>query len=460
MAPPKKKEAPVEVALVTIETGPDSLMEFRKANDSIGLRVVEGQFSLLSRKLYNVFISTAQKQQRPGVNAPIDEPSAESYFWIALQDVVKDTRYNSNDYETLKEHANELQNIRVAAESEKMWTSERLLSGVKIYNSKGLKNKGGTVWLGFSFPPEVMQMVLKPTIYTKFSLWYQTQMRTASSLALYEICRRYASSPSHLTHRDHWNRWYYTVTGTASSDTNVPEYKYFKRDHVLKSIAEINAITDIEVELLEFRDGRKVIDLQFKVYLKAQSTFELSSAPIINMALLERIVALGVSKDEATAIYTAYDENVVLAHLNLVESRQKNARISPVESAAAYFKTAIKKGYASGKALEPEPEKPAPPKPPPAAAPKKKKGIRERFMFARANDALVHYHKLSTEQQTKTFAEFSKSADKSLKPYLKKGLAMTMVSNAFGDWLASNLWGQPTDSQILDFLESESDEAA
>ena len=115
MAPPKKKEAPVEVALVTIETGPDSLMEFRKANDSIGLRVVEGQFSLLSRKLYNVFISTAQKQQRPGVNAPIDEPSAESYFWIALQDVVKDTRYNSNDYETLKEHANELQNIRVAA---------------------------------------------------------------------------------------------------------------------------------------------------------------------------------------------------------------------------------------------------------------------------------------------------------------------------------------------------------
>lgn len=457
MATSKKK---IPSAIVAIEDGPESQMEFRKANDSIGLRVVEGQFSLLSRKLYNVFISTAQKQQRPGTNAPIDEPSAESYFWIALQDVVKDTRYNSNDYETLKEHANELQNIRVAAESEKMWTSERLLSGVKIYNSKGLKSKGGTVWLGFSFPPEVMQMVLKPTIYTKFSLWYQTQLRTASSLALYEICRRYASSPSHLTHKDNWNRWYSTVTGTATNDAIVPEYKYFKRDHLLKSIAEINTITDIDVELLEFRDGRKVTDIQFKVYPKAQSSFELSSAPLINMALLDRIVALGISKDEATAISTAYEEDVVLAHLNLVESRRKNARISPVESAAAYFKTAIKKGYANGKMTEADTDRASVAPAVSLAVPLKKKNIRERFMFARANEALLHFKALPADQQEPVFLQFSKSADKSLKPFLKKGLAMTMVSTAFGDWYAADLWGQPTDSQILAFLESEPEEGA
>ncbi|WP_334189405.1 replication initiation protein [Noviherbaspirillum sp.] len=430
--------------------GRDALVEFRKANDSIGLRVVEGQFSLLSRKLYNVFISTAQKQQRPGVNAPIDEPSAESYFWIALQDVVKDTKYNSNDYETLKEHANELQNIRVEAESTKMWTSERLLSGVKIYNSKGLKSKGGTVWLGFSFPPEVMHMVLKPTIYTKFSLWYQTQLRTASSLALYEVCRRYASSPSHLTNRDKWERWYYTITGTVTTDVNLPEYKYFKRDHLMKSVTEINAITDIEIELLEFKEGRKVADIQFKVYQKAQSSFELPAIPIINMEMIERIMALGISKDEATAIYTSYDEQVVLAHLHLVESRQKNTRAGPLESAAAYFKTAIKKGYANGKVIEVNEAKPV--------KPKSRKNLRERFMIARAKDALTHYDQLVSAEQKKLLATFAKKADKSIKPYLKKGLEMTLVRNAFGDWLATELWGEPTDAQIIDFLESEGDD--
>jgi hypothetical protein len=444
-----RKKSVTAVSIVTdTENSADTPVEFRKANDSIGLRVVEGQFSLLSRKLYNVFISTAQQQQRPGVNAPVDEPAAESYFWIALQDVVKNTKYNSNDYETLKEHANELQNIRVEAESTKMWTSERLLSGVKIYNSRGLKSKGGTVWLGFSFPPEVLQMVLKPTIYTRFSLWYQTQLRTASSLALYEVCRRYASSPSHLTNRDKWQRWYYTITGTVTSDTNIPEYKYFKRDHLVKSITEINAITDIEVELLEFKEGRKVTEIQFKVFQKAQSAFDLPAIPIINMDLIERIMALGISKDEAVTIYTSYDEQAVLAHLNLVESRQKNARIEPLESAAAYFKTAIKKGFASGKALEPVEIKPPP----------KKKNLRERFMIARAKDALGHYDKLVSEEQKKIFAAFTRKADKAIKPYLKKGLEMTLVRNAFAEWLANELWGEPTDAQIIDFLESEADD--
>jgi hypothetical protein len=450
MASPKKKTLQTVPSVDESGDGRDALVEFRKANDSIGLRVVEGQFSLLSRKLYNVFISTAQKQQRPGVNAPIDEPSAESYFWIALQDVVKDTKYNSNDYETLKEHANELQNIRVEAESTKMWTSERLLSGVKIYNSKGLKSKGGTVWLGFSFPPEVMHMVLKPTIYTKFSLWYQTQLRTASSLALYEVCRRYASSPSHLTNRDKWERWYYTITGTVTTDVNLPEYKYFKRDHLMKSVTEINAITDIEIELLEFKEGRKVADIQFKVYQKAQSSFELPAIPIINMEMIERIMALGISKDEATAIYTSYDEQVVLAHLHLVESRQKNTRAGPLESAAAYFKTAIKKGYANGKVIEVNEAKPV--------KPKSKKNLRERFMIARAKDALTHYDQLVSAEQKKLLATFAKKADKSIKPYLKKGLEMTLVRNAFGDWLATELWGEPTDAQIIDFLESEGDD--
>jgi len=446
MATSKKKNLSVVATSQDIDNVHELVPEFRKANDSIGLRVVEGQFSLLSRKLYNVFISTAQKQQRPGVNAPIDDASAESYFWISLQDVIKDTKYNSNDYETLKEHANELQNIRVEAESAKMWTSERLLSGVKIYNSKGLKSKGGTVLLGFSFPPEVLQMVLKPTIYTKFSLWYQTQLRTASSLALYEVCRRYASSPSHLTNRDTWGRWYYTITGTVTTDTNLPEYKYFKRDHLSKAIAEINAITDIDIELLEFKIGRKVSDIQFRVYQKAQAAFELATTPIINMAVLEKIMDLGISKEEATDIYTSYDEHVVMAHLNLVESRRKNSRVQPLDSAAAYFKTAIKKGYANGKAIEAVEVK---------SVPKKQKNLRERFMIARMKDALAHYEKLISDEQNKLFVSFSKKADKSIRPYLKKGLEMALVRNSFSDWLATELWGVPNDSQIIDFLESE-----
>lgn len=450
MSGKKKRDVVVAPELEESEDRADSLVEFRKANDSIGLKVVEGNLSLLSRKLYNVFISNAQKQARPGVNAPIDDPSAESYFWMPMQEVIKDTRYNSRDYDTLKQHANELQNIKVEAESTKMWTSERLLSGVKIYNSKGLKSKGGDVYLGYAFPPEVLQTVLKPSVYTRFSLYYQTQLRTGSSLALYEICRRIATSPSHVTTREPWEQWFYTITGTPTTDKNLPEYKYFKRDHLVKSITEINALTDIDVELMEFKEGRKVAKLQFKVYPKAQQSLEIAAMPIINMEVVERIMALGISKEDATEIYTQYEENVILAHLDLVASRQKNAGLTPLDSVAAYFKTAIKRGFANGKAVE----KPQEAKP---AAPKKKKNLRERFMAARAKDALDHYNKLVAAEQKKLLTTFSKQADSSLKPFLKKGLEMALVRSAFADWLGTYLWGEPTDSQILDFLESEGD---
>lgn len=450
MARQNKKVIPISEAVDEADNWAGSLVEFRKSNDSIGLRVVEGRFSLLSRKLYNLFISTAQIQKKPGVDAPINDASAESYFWIALQDVIKDTKYNSNDYETLKEHAHELQNIRVEAESDKMWTSERLLSGVKIYNSRGLKSKGGTVWLGFSFPPEVLQIVLNPTIYTKFSLWYQTQLSTASSLAMYEVCRRYASSPSHLTNREKWERWFYTITGTATTDSNLPQYKYFKRDHLLKSIAEINAITDIDIELLEFKDGRKVAELQFKVYQKAQASFELPSAPIINMAIIDRIMALGISKDEATSTYTSYAENVVLAHLELVESRQKNVKIGSLDSPAAYFKAAIKNGYANSIVADITGANVTPTK--------KKKNLRERFLIARAKDAHEFFQTLQKDEKDELIRKFSKTADKSIRPYLKKGLEMALVRKAFGAWYATELWGEPTDANIIDFLELESEE--
>jgi hypothetical protein len=422
-------------------------VEFRKANESIGLRVIEGRLSLLSRKLYNIFISKAQEHGRPGFNAPVDEESAELYFWMPMIDIVKDADYNSNDYEALKEHAQELQNIRVVGESAKMWTSERLLSGVKIYNTKGLKSKGGTVWLGFAFPPEVMQAILKPNTYTKLSLYYQTQLRSASGLGLYEVARRYASSPSHLTRRDSWEKWYYVISGT-SIDSQLPEYKYFKRDHIRVAINEINRATDIDVELIEFKEGRRVKDIQFKVHLKQQAALEMPTQPIINSAVVERIMQLGIPKAEASTIYASYDEATVVSNLTLVEARMK--RGPSVDSPAAYFKASIKNGYATT-AVEPET-----PQPKSSAAKPKGNTIRDRFLNARRLDAIRLFGELPDEDQQNEFQLFSKQVDASTKPFLKKGMESQVIRTALGDWYATRLWGEPTDSQIIDFLESES----
>jgi hypothetical protein len=116
-----------------------NLREFRKTNEAIGLRVSEGRLSLLSRKVFNILVLNAQQIGEPGKNAPINSEAAAKYYWIPLSDVARDASFNSNDTELLKASIEELQNVRVYMEDDIQWTSERLLSSVKLIDPLGLK---------------------------------------------------------------------------------------------------------------------------------------------------------------------------------------------------------------------------------------------------------------------------------------------------------------------------------
>jgi hypothetical protein len=431
-----------------------ALQEFRKANDSIGLRVMEGKFSLLSRKIYNIFINKAQELGVPGKEIPPGSPVGADYFWIRMREVVKSTEFDSNNYDLIKETAQELLDIKVVAETDKMWTSERLLSGAKIYNTKGLKSQGGEVWIGFAFPPEVMQMVLNPNTYTKFNLRFQTALRGNGSLGLYEIARRYATSPSHLTYRDTWERWYQAITGTPISEA-LPEYKYFKRDTLKKAMAEINSVTDIKIELIEHAKGRKVIDLQFRVELATQTPLDLAAPPPIDPGLIERIIRFGISKEDARELYLGYDERTILDHVVLTEDRMHNKKLLPIDSPAAYFRTALKGGYAKVKHIaQPAKAKPES-KSAPAQGAKPKTTVRERYVIARNAEAMRLYEELPAGEQQDLFAAFADQADRTLKSHAKKlGMASALVTSAFAEWFALRSWGPVTDAQVIEYLDS------
>jgi hypothetical protein len=446
MATTKRAKKASTAVTVGMSDQPELLAsEFRKANDAIGFRVVEGKFSLLSRRIYNAFIFRAQEVGKTGVEAPADVPGFEEYYWIRMSDLCANTEYTSRDYEFFKEHAEALQNIKVEATSDKMWASERLLAGLTIFNTSGLRNKGGIVYIGFAFPPQVREKVLKPDTYTKLSLYYQAVLRSAHSLALYEVCRRYATSPSHLTNRDSWQEWYHVLSGNSIKDVVLPEYKYFKRDMILKALSEINSVTDIDVELIETKKGRKVEEIQFRVQLKAQgSLLETGAAIVIDSSVIERMLRLGVPEADAKEYYSNYEEKILVATIDFVEKRMKKG--PSVDAPAAYFRTALQKGFA---VVSPVAEPLGKPK----AASKPRKGYRERFIVARNQEALRYYNELSAHEQSSLYEEFSGQADRSIKPHLKKGLNSLVVSAAFASWLATRTWGEVTDAAVLDFAE-------
>ncbi len=417
--------------------------EFRKANDAIGLRVSEGRLSLLSRKLFNVMVFHAQDRREPGRDAPIDSEVNRKYFWLPLSEIARDTAYDSNDTELLKRHLEELQNIRVHMEDGRQWTSERLVSSVKLLSPLGLGKRGAPIWFGYAFPPEVAQMVMNPTTYTKLDIYYQTLFRSGSSLALYEICRRYESNPSKLTYIAEWEHWYEQLTGEATGSSAPPEYKYFKRDTLKPAILEMSTLTDLTAELIEHKRGRKVIGLQFMVERRPQAAINFPAPPPINSEIIDRLCKIGLGREEASNLSVQHPEEKITQALRAVESRMTAKSSAPLESPLAYFRWAIKQPL--------NPATTAPTKAPKLKAPAA--DLRERFMSARSTDAVSYFNELEAPAQQELLAEFSKTRE-GRAVNMRKGVKSPLIAAALGLWLGTKLWGEPTSAQLVTFAET------
>lgn len=429
--------------------GPKELV-FRKTNDAIGLRVREGRLTLLSRKMFNVMVLRAQSNKL-GEGAPIDTEVNQKYYWMPMSEMARDASFDSKDTEVLKKHLSEMQDVKVIKDDEKEWVSERLIASVKLINTAGIngvEGKRGTVWLGYTFPPEVHDLVMEPRTYTKISIYYQGLMRSGASLALYEICRRYASNPSHMTNVLEFPYWYSMLTGNPVK-TELQPYKYFKRDVIKPSIAEINAITDIEVELIEHRQGRKVVSLQFEVHLKSQPDLKFPPPPLIDSMLLNAIEEFGISPAEAQDLYASHDEIKIQNAIEVVKIRMASLSSPEVESPAAYFKWALKSGAIPTIKEVPEP----------IAVPNarntsdKATSPLEKYLSSRSKEALKAFKALPAEESNLVMDRFRKTSDGKLTK-AGTGIESRMTASLLGRWYAFELWGEPTADDLDRFISS------
>lgn len=422
--------------------------EFRKTNEAIGLRVREGKLSLLTRKVFNVMMFHAQELKTPGVNAPIDTPSAKKYFWIPLSDLARDARYDSNDVEYLKQQLEELQNIKLLMENERQWTSERLVSSITLVNPHGLKKHSGQVWFGFAFPPEVHELVMSPGIYTRFSIFYQGLLRSGPALALYEICRRYATNPSKLTLIESYAHWYGVLTGNPVEVAALGPYKYFKRDVIKPAISEINALTDIQVELIEHKNGRRIERLQFKVQQSKQTQLAFPAPPVIDVALMERVMALGLSKEVTADLLAEHGDDKIRASLAMVEARMAHTNSPKLDAPAGYFRWSLKEGADVAQALQLAKEEKK------KSAGRKALGptLMEKFLSARALDAYDVYKELNDSERVLLIDQF-KADPSSAGTKITRGIEGPMVKALFSQWYAKLLWGEPTAVALASFVE-------
>jgi hypothetical protein len=434
-----------------------SSAELRKAVEAIAIQPKSGKITLLTRKLFNVLLAVAQQADESG-----------DTYRALLSDIVANSAFDSNDTALVKEHLRRMVSVQVewsqGTSSQKpgrKWGISTLIADAEILEDPATRR----VWVEFSFAPKIKKKLLDPVQYARLSLQFQSQLRSSAGLALYEICVRYLTNPSHLTMRETWEWWRPILSGTPDTeagDEAKREYKYFKRDYLRPAIAEVNAVTNIFVELIEHREGRRVAEIQFRVTERKQPMLALDEHPnVFDSTLVDRMVKIGIPLKEAQSLYADSEENRIRAALQLTEQRMRSTSLPPVRSAAALFKDALKKGYAppvegaaSGTAVTGKGAAAL-------TADDPKARLLDEYSAYRRKEARALYDEQGEMERELARQSFESDELPGLGTHLRddwrrRGLESKITETAFFDWLARKTWGEPTDGDLLAFTLSQS----
>lgn len=439
---------PKPVARLELNKGEED-QAVAKANEAIAIRPKRGKLTLLSRRIYNVFLYHAQKQG-------VDQPT----YTLLLGDLIDDARFTSNNTELLKSHIRDMQATTIewhtSGSGKKQWVSTQLL-GTVVIDEPG---RGQACSITWSYPAEIRERLVRPNQYTRVLLEISSQMRSYAAAVLYELGARYLTSPGRLTMREDVIWWASVLTGR--SDITTVDYRILHRDTIKKALVELDTLSeDFRMEVVEHKRGRKVEELQFRVIPKAQHTLEGlkdTARNVFDLELVERVVVLGFKRADAQDLYAVTDEGQLRAALDHVEQRMKSATLPQLKSPAAYLRDALKKRYAgAGREGEGADEKPAPRLP---STGEKLQRLREEWQLYRATEARTLYAEMLEEQKAELVARFEAErlddlATPIAKAWRRDGVNSRIAGSSFFRWVASVTWpGEVTDKELLEFAMS------
>lgn len=298
---------------------------------SLALVPQNSKITALGRRTWNVLLHIAQ-----------DQGLERETFRAALTDIVKGLDYNSGDMKIIKTHLRSMVSTLVEWQSPtagewQTWDVCGMLSHARLTKERG------QIWVEWSYAVNMRNELLDPEIFAKLSLDVISQLGSHPSVALYEICSRYLGVGQ--TARKAWTWWRPVLLGRPDDERlQRLEYRIFKRDTLRPALAEINALADIEVEMLEFKAGRFVSDLQFSVRKKPQRVLALrqrSASEPVDVGVLASAERLGIDHSRIERLIEEFGDAAVATGVEAVERRVASAFPEPLRDPLRYLKSVL-----------------------------------------------------------------------------------------------------------------------
>jgi hypothetical protein len=298
--------------------------------------------SLIGRRLYRVLLAVSQVELK-GVM-----PLADHTFEAPLHQLLSYSASGGEERSVAKKYFKEMQEFAVDWESTApgdgvKWIGLNMLSQAKVMM------RNGQTWVSWAFPPEIMAMVVDPDRYAVWNLRVTSQLSTYCALALYEICARYRDNPSGVTSRKPCDWWIDALSGSAPAEGKKRrEWRKFKLEKINRAVEEISAETDLEIELVEHRNGgRAVEEVQFAVRRK-QKVQQLTTTLTIDANLMLQAERFGVGEKAAEQLIRQYGEDLFRNKLEMLGARLQNPTLVRVNNSFAWLSGVLKNAHLSG----------------------------------------------------------------------------------------------------------------
>lgn len=209
----------------------------------------------------------------------------------------------------------------------------------------------GNLMSWWQFNENLEHFLLDPVRYATLRIESITAMKRGPAIALYEICARFATSPSHSTGFKALDWWVQALTGHlvsgAKRSVTYSEYKYFSRDVLVPSVKEVNEKTELDVELKLKKVGRKVTEIRFVVKQKitAVEPAKSETMDVPTEALRIKALSLKMTDKFFSRLCKEHPLNLVQTAVDTlgraITKREGNPNAEPIRSSNAYVKTVI-----------------------------------------------------------------------------------------------------------------------
>lgn len=330
------KRAPLPPATVAGDPA-ESSPELRKPHEMIVMVPRSRRVTMTGRRLYNAMLQVSQSR----LAAMEAMPQADFMFEAPLPALLRTTGSDGEDRTAAKRYLREMRGLEVDWESTApgdglKWRGFSMLSEVSI------EVRNGENWVAWSYPPTIMSALREPARWARIDLNVLASLSTYAAIALYEICARYRDNPSGLTSRK-LVAWWADALSSAPAGSERREWRKFKNERVKPAIDEINAETDLEVGLIEHKQGRAVTEAQFSVRRKKEPVLlRTSREGTVDANLVLRAESLGVREIKVDALVREFGEESVRDKIGVLERRVARGDLPAIDNAYSYLRSLLR----------------------------------------------------------------------------------------------------------------------